>query len=88
MIQKSTFGAPFLARLGSGHAGDESFTIRPIVPGNAAPRLYSFSAMISLSVVGWPPLRTQPVRLLDQFDLAWVIGMPLLAAGSTFARHD
>ena len=37
-----TFGAPSLARLGSGHAGDDSSTVRPMVPVNADPGRYSF----------------------------------------------
>src|SRR5262245_2744215 len=40
----TTFGAPFLARSGSGHAGDDSSNVRPITPENALPGLYSFSA--------------------------------------------
>jgi hypothetical protein len=42
-----TFGAPSLARSGSGHAGDETSNVRPMTPLNAAPGLYSFKAIVN-----------------------------------------
>src|SRR5215475_10704924 len=45
MTQKSTLGAPGLARLGLGQAGEESATVRPILPGNAVQGWCSVSAI-------------------------------------------
>ena len=44
----STFGAPFGARTGAGHAGVDSSAVRPITPGKAVPDGYSFSGMSTL----------------------------------------
>src|SRR6478736_2130618 len=41
----STFGVPGAARTGLGHAGVDSSVVLPILPGNAEPGSYSFSAM-------------------------------------------
>jgi hypothetical protein len=41
----STFGAPFGARTGAGHAGDDSSAVRPIAPGKGEPDGYSFSGI-------------------------------------------
>ena len=46
---KSTFGAPFFERSGSGHAGDDLSKVRPMTPGNAVPGLYSLRAMVVLT---------------------------------------
>jgi hypothetical protein len=40
---KSTLEAPSLARSGSGQAGSDWSTVRPIMPGKVVPRLYSFN---------------------------------------------
>jgi hypothetical protein len=45
-----TFGAPSLARVGEGQAGDDSSTVRPITPGNGLPGLYSTKFDISISL--------------------------------------
>ena len=44
----STFGAPFGARTGAGHAGVDSSAVRPITPGKAVPDGYSFSGISTL----------------------------------------
>jgi hypothetical protein len=36
-----TLGAPSLARVGSGQAGEDSSSVRPITPGKGVPGLYS-----------------------------------------------
>ncbi len=41
----STLGAPSLARMGSGQAGLDWSTVRPITPGKVVPGLYSLSDM-------------------------------------------
>ena len=41
-----TLGALSLARIGSGQAGSDSATVRPITPGKVVPCLYSVKAMI------------------------------------------
>src|SRR5712691_6793303 len=38
-----TFGEPGVARTGCGQAGDDWSVVRPIVPGNAVPGLYSIN---------------------------------------------
>ncbi len=47
-----TFGAPSFVRKGSGQAGDDSDTVRPMTPGKVAPGLYSSKSDILYS----PPL--------------------------------
>jgi hypothetical protein len=47
-MMNSTLGAPSLARSGSGQAGSDWSTVRPMTPVKAVPGLYSFSAMIYL----------------------------------------
>src|SRR5947209_18121112 len=41
----STLGAPSLARMGSGQAGLDWSTVRPITPGKVVPGLYSLPDM-------------------------------------------
>src|ERR1044071_6549965 len=45
---KRTLGEPGLARIGRGHAGVDSSTVRPRTPGNAEPRSYSLSGIAVL----------------------------------------
>jgi hypothetical protein len=41
----STFGAPALARNGSGQAGSDTSNVRPMTPLKAVPGLYSLRAI-------------------------------------------
>src|SRR5215203_5800771 len=42
----STFGAPSFARIGAGHAGLDSCTVRPMTPGKSLPCGYSTRSLI------------------------------------------
>src|SRR5690606_11012335 len=52
---KSTLGAPVFARRGAGHAGLDSSTVLPIVPGKRCPGSYSLNAIVGPSR-GWHDL--------------------------------
>ena len=54
----TTFGVPFGARTGAGHAGVDSSAVRPITPGKAVPDGYSFSGISTLlgRVIGAPSI--------------------------------
>src|SRR3954467_1087326 len=59
-MMNSTFGAPAFARSGAGHAGVESAIVRPRLPGNAVPGLYSRNdiqlAPVTVSMGSYVPL--------------------------------
>jgi hypothetical protein len=51
--KNSTLGAPSLARIGAGPAGDDSETVRQTTPGNSVPGRFSTTGMVN-SPVGVP----------------------------------
>src|SRR3954462_3220809 len=59
-MMNSTFGAPAFARSGAGHAGVDSAIVRPRLPGNAVPGLYSRNdiqlAPVTVSMGSYVPL--------------------------------
>jgi hypothetical protein len=58
-MTKSTFGAPSRERIGAGHAGLDSCTVRPMTPGKSPPWGYSTGSLVMLASLAVACVRAQ-----------------------------